>query len=98
MKGFKNFNFEALGLKKLPKHLTMTQLNNLGYHIVKSFVEKQNLTQRRKKGLIIIETTWEMPSGRFISQDVKVEGNYIDGFTAEELIKLRQNYEQQTQI
>ena len=66
-------------------HLTMQQLEELGFEVVKSYPQDNYLTQRRKRGLITIETTWQMPSGDFESQDMTIEEVNCIPFNEEEL-------------
>jgi hypothetical protein len=55
------------------KHLTMSELEALGFEIVKSYEnDHYKHTQRRQKGCIRIETTW-LKTGAFVSQQVKIE-------------------------
>ena len=66
----------------------MTELNDLGFEVVKSYTHDEYMTQRRKKGIIILETTWEMPSGNFEKQDLMIDEEWIEGFTRNDLINL----------
>lgn len=69
-------------------HLTMNELERLGFEVVKSYEHDNFITQRRKKGCITVETTFEMPSGKFASQDLTIDEKWIEGFTANELVWL----------
>lgn len=60
------------------KHLSMQELEDMSFKIVKSYTYDDYMTQRRQKGLMIIETTW-LQSGEFISQDLTVEE--VNGIT-----------------
>jgi hypothetical protein len=55
-------------------HLTMQQLEDLGFEVVKSDYCDSFMWQRRKhkKHDIWIETTWKR-SGEFVSQEIKCE-------------------------
>ena len=68
-------------------HLTMQELEDLGFEVVRSYTHDQYITQRRTKGLIEIETTW-LFSGEFQSQDLTIEEVNAIEFTKEELIAL----------
>lgn len=52
------------------EHLTMQQLEDLGFTVVKSYVKDELMTQRRQRGSLIIETTWRT-TGEFVSQKIK---------------------------
>ena len=69
-------------------HLTMQELEDLGFKIVKSYLHDNFTTQRRKKGIIEIETTWDLSTGNFETQDLSLTENYIEKFTTNELIVL----------
>ena len=69
------------------KHLTMSELESLGFEIVKSYEHDEWMTQRRQKGCITVETTW-LKSGEFVTQDLWVEESVKDGFTIYELTML----------
>jgi hypothetical protein len=57
----------------MKKYLTMSELEALGFEVVKSYENDQyKHTQRRQKGCITIETTW-LKTGAFVSQEVKIE-------------------------
>jgi hypothetical protein len=53
-------------------HLTMSELEALGFEVVKSYEHDEWMTQDRQKGCITIETTW-LKTGAFVSQEVKIE-------------------------
>jgi hypothetical protein len=69
----------------------MSELEALGFEIVKSYENDQyKHTQRRQKGCITIETTW-LKTGEFVSQQVKIEKQgltKINPFTLRILDKL----------
>lgn len=67
-------------------HLTMQQLEDLGFGIVKSYVHDDFMTQIRRKGKLIIETTWKK-NGEFVSQEVTFVEGYIN-VNAEQVLKL----------
>lgn len=57
-------------------HLTMQELNELGFEIERSYItEGIWTTQVRKKGCMTIETTYKI-SGAFVSQKVKIESDF----------------------
>lgn len=68
----------------MSKHLTMQELEDLGFKVTKSYEHDQYVTQRREKGLIQVETTWEMPSGKFESQDLIIKDVWVN-FTKKDL-------------
>jgi len=70
------------------KNITMTELADLGFEVVKSYTYDVWLTQRRQKGCIQVETTWEMPSGKFEKQELWIEAEWVEGFNADDLKKL----------
>lgn len=63
----------------------MQQLEDLGFEVVKSYPHGEWVTQRRKKGILTIETTWKMPSGEFESQELTIEEVNSIQFNEEEL-------------
>lgn len=68
-------------------HLTMLELENLGFDIVQSYVHDDFMTQRRQKGKLIIETTWIKKSGEFHSQEVEFTEDFEE-LTPEQIIQL----------
>jgi len=70
------------------EHLTMSELNELGFEVIKSYTHDDYQTQRRKKGCIIIETTWQMPLRNCVSQDLQIEADFVEGFSKKDLKKL----------
>ena len=69
------------------KHLTMQELENMGFEIVKSYTHDEYMTQRRKKGVITVETTW-LQTGEFQTQDLTIDEIWIDGFGKNDLLML----------
>ena len=68
------------------KNITMSQLEQLGFKVVKSYTHDEYVTQRRNKGCITIETTWELTQGgKFVSQDAIIENEYFEHFSYEDL-------------
>lgn len=57
-------------------HLTMQQLEDLGFHVMKSYVHDDFLTQVRQKGIMTIETTWKK-TGEFVSQEISFDDGFI---------------------
>ena len=68
-------------------HLTMSELEALGFEIVKSYEHDEWMTQRRQKGCITVETTW-LKTGEFVSQDLWVEEAMCESFTKADLFVL----------
>lgn len=68
-------------------HLTMQELEDLGFKVVKSYTHDEFMTQRRKKGLIVIETTW-LKTGKIQTQDMTIEYLGYFTFTKKELQQL----------
>ena len=54
------------------KHLTIQDLHDLGFEIVKSYKHDNFWTQRRRKGCITVETTWT-DAGDFESQEIQID-------------------------
>jgi hypothetical protein len=71
----------------MKQHLTMQQLEDLGFKITKSYIHDNFMTQRRKKGLIEVETTWKK-TGEFESQDLTIEEINCQTFTPIEIKQL----------
>lgn len=67
-------------------HLTMQELEDLGFELQKSHTHDEWTTQVRKKGCITIETTYKL-SGAFVSQEVKIESDFI-GLTFPKILML----------
>lgn len=53
-------------------HLSMQELHDLGYRILKTYIHDNFWTQRRRKGCITIETTWTYV-GDFDSQMIQID-------------------------
>lgn len=58
-------------------YLTMQELEDLGFEIVKSYRYDFFTTQVRQKGIITIETTYNLKTGDFESQETKVEDGFM---------------------
>ena len=69
------------------KHLTMQELENMGFEIVKSYTHDEYMTQQRRKGVITVETTW-LQTGEFQTQDLTIDEMFIDGFGKSDLLML----------
>ena len=68
------------------KNITMSQLEELGFKVVKSYTHDEYVTQRRTKGCRTIETTWELTQGgKFVSQDAIIETEYFEHFSYKDL-------------
>ena len=57
-------------------HLTMQELEDLGFELERSYPTEGETTQVRKKGCMTIETTYVL-FGPFVSQEVKIESNFL---------------------
>ena len=57
-------------------HLTMQELEDLGFELQRSYTHDEWTAQVRKKGCITIETTYKL-SGAFVSQEVKIESDFL---------------------
>ena len=57
-------------------HLTMQELEDLGFEMQRSYTHDEWTTQVRKKGVMTIETTYKL-SGAFVSQEVKIETDFL---------------------
>ena len=68
--------------------MTMSELEELGFKVVKSYEHDNFVTQRRKRGCMTIETTWDMDKGHRVSQDMVIDETYIDSPTKEQLKSL----------
>jgi len=68
--------------------MTMSELEELGFKVVKSYVHDDYVTQRRKRGCMTIETTWDKNKGHRVSQDMVIDETYIDAPTKEQVKSL----------
>lgn len=68
-------------------HLTMQELEDLGFKVVKSYTHDEYMTQRRKKGVITVETTWKK-TGEFESQELFIDEIDWFNFSFHELVVL----------
>jgi hypothetical protein len=69
--------------------LTMSKLENIGFEVVKSYEHDHFITQRRRKGNITIETTWDKNQNhKVVSQDFTVGDGWFDLDSELELIIL----------
>jgi hypothetical protein len=69
--------------------LTMSKLESLGFKVVKSYEHDHFITQRRRKGNITIETTWDKnQEHEVVSQDFSIEDGCYDLNSELELIIL----------
>lgn len=69
------------------KHLSIQQLENLGFEPVKNYIHDQFMTSRRAKGVIEVETTWRL-DGKFESQDFCIQEINMQKFTKKEIKQL----------
>lgn len=59
-------------------HLTMQELEDLGFELQRSYVTNDEwTTQVRKKAIMTIETTYKL-SGPFVCQEVKIESDFLE--------------------
>ena len=66
-------------------HLTMSEMENLGFEIIKSYSHDGWTTQRRVKGCITVDTTYHLKSGKFESQEVQIDDGEWRMFIPKEL-------------
>jgi hypothetical protein len=57
-------------------HLTMQELEDLGFELQRSYPHDEWHTQVRKKGVMTVETTYKL-SGEFVCQEVKIESDLL---------------------
>lgn len=68
------------------KNLTMQQLKDLGFEIVKNYRHDHFITQRRKKGFITVETTYDrLQKYKQVSQVLTIDELFLSDFTFNEL-------------
>jgi hypothetical protein len=68
------------------KTLTMSELEKLGFEVIKCYTHDHFITQRRKKGYITVETTWNINNDhKACSQDITIDEVHIEKFTFHEL-------------
>lgn len=69
-------------------HLTMSELEAIGFETIKSFEHDGFITQRRKKGVVMIETTWGKDF-KTISQEMKIDNDtFVNRISKDDLIIL----------
>ena len=56
------------------KHLSMQELEDLGFKVVKSYTNDKLMTQTRVKGVIQVDTTWDVKVD-FICQELTIIGD-----------------------
>lgn len=69
------------------KHLTMTELERLGFEIEKSYTYDEWMTQRRVKNCLTIETTWKK-TGEFEIQEVQIDDGEWRELKPSDIVKL----------
>ena len=70
------------------KHLTMQQLHNLGFEIVKSYTHDNFMSQRTRKGCITVKTKWT-DAGDFESQEIQIDdGGEWRTFNPSDIVRL----------
>jgi hypothetical protein len=62
----------------------MSELEALGFEVVKSYEHDEWMTQERQKGCITIETTW-LKTGAFVSQEVSIKKDELTNVSEYEL-------------
>ena len=72
----------------MKSHLTMSELEKLGFKIIKSYVHDDWTTQKRKKGRITVDTTYHLKSGKFESQEFQIDYGEWREFLPEKLEEL----------
>jgi len=68
-------------------HLSMQELHDLGYRIMKTYIHDNFWTQRRRKGCITVETTWT-DVGDFDSQQIQIDNGECRSLKPREIVKL----------
>lgn len=69
--------------------MTMSELHNMGFEVVKCYTHDQFITQRRRNGNIMIETTWDRDKDyNRVSQDVMIDETYLETITKKDLLYL----------
>ena len=64
----------------------MSQLEAIGFELIKSYTHDEFVTQRHKKGCITIETTWDFTKGgESVSQDCTITEEWFENISATEL-------------
>ena len=58
--------------------MTMSELEKLGFKVVKSYEHDNFVTQRRKRGCMTIETTWDNNKGYRVYQDMVIDKTHIE--------------------
>lgn len=53
-------------------HLTMSELEEYGFKVIKSYEHDDYITQRRKNRCVTIQTTWKK-TGEFESQEFQID-------------------------
>lgn len=67
----------------------MTELGEQGFKVVKSYVHNHFITQRRVKGFLTVETTWDRDNNHLpCSQDVTIEETFLEKFSKTDLALL----------
>lgn len=68
----------------MENHVTMQQLEDLGFEIVLNYAPDGYIIQAREKGCLRVETKWEK-GGSFVSQEVTILNDYPQGFSYGEI-------------
>lgn len=68
-------------------HLTIQELETLGFRIVKTYIHDNFWTQRIRKGCITVETTWT-DEGDFDSQQIQIDDGEWRTFKPRDIVKL----------
>ena len=69
------------------KHLTMQELHELGFKVMKYYTHDNFITQRRVKGCIKIITTWTY-AGDFESQEIQIDDGEWRTLKPREIVRL----------
>ena len=70
------------------KHLTMQQLEDLGFPVVKSTPEGNYVTQIRRKGCLTVHTKYILINGAFVKQVLQINSGKFREFQPEHLAVL----------
>jgi len=69
--------------------MTMSELHEMGFEVVKCYTHDHFITQRRRNGNIMIETTWDRDKDyNKVSQDVMIDETYLETINKKDLLYL----------
>jgi len=67
----------------------MSELHEMGFEVVKCYTHDSFITQRRRNGNIMIETTWDRNKDyNRVSQDVVIDETYLETINKKDLLYL----------